>query len=76
MHQIYHAWTKIGGTNNICNTGNSGKVGINTVAPQGALEISGYNNSYKIKFGTTLSTGVPLGANQIYSNGVLKIFIC
>ncbi len=56
---------------NIYNTGGYGKVGINTTTPQGALEIFGYNNSYRIKFGTTLSTGTPYGANRIYSNGLL-----
>ena len=69
---LYNGWTKISGTNNIYNTGSYGKVGINTTTPQGALEIVGYNNSYRIKFGTTLSTGTPLGANRIYSNGLFR----
>ena len=45
----YNAWTKITGTSHIYNTGSSGKVGINTTNPQGALEIAGYVNPYKIK---------------------------
>jgi hypothetical protein len=48
------------------------KVGVKTITPHGALKISGYNNTYKIKFGTTLSTGMPLGANQIYCNGLFR----
>ena len=49
-----------------------GKVGINTITPQGALEVVGYNYPYRIKFGTTLSNGVVSGANRIYSNGLFR----
>ncbi len=31
----------------------------------------GNNNRYRIKFGTTISTGIPFGANRICSNGVI-----
>ncbi len=32
----------------------------------------GYNNSYRIQFGTKLSTGTPYGANITYSNGEIR----
>ena len=67
----YNGWTKLTGTTNIYNTGSSGKVGINTTNPQGALEIAGYVNPYKMKFGTTLSNGTIYGANRIYCSGYL-----
>jgi len=63
-------WKKDISNNNISLSYN--KVGINTTTPQGALEVVGYNNTYRIKFGTTLSTGTPYGANRIYSNGLFR----
>ena len=68
----YNAWTKVSGTTNIYNTGSSGKVGINTTEPQGALEVVGYINPYRIKFGTTLSNGTAYGANRIYCNVLFR----
>ena len=70
---LYNGWTKITGTTHIYNTGSSGKVGINTTTPQGALEVVGYlNNSWKIKFGTSLSNGVNYAANRIYCNTLFR----
>jgi hypothetical protein len=48
------------------------KVGINTTTPQGALEVVWYINTYRIKFGTILSTGTVYRANRIYSNGLFR----
>ncbi len=69
---VCNGWTKISGSNYIYNTRSSGKVGINTTRPQRALEVVGYNTPWRIKFGTTTSTGTVYGANRIYSNGILR----